>query len=392
MEIKNLVEKNREYIRETRRYFHAHPELSFEEFETTKKIAEELEKMDIPYEINEKLGTGLIGWIDGGKPGKTVALRADIDALNVTECNAVDYKSTVDGKMHACGHDAHIATLLGAAKMLVEVKDELPGKVYLVFQPAEEVGLGAKAMINFGTWYEETDNMFGAHVWSMLEAGKISVEAGERMAAADMFKVIVKGKSGHGSSPHETVDAVVVASAIVMNLQTLVSRNYSPLDSVAVTVGSFYSGTRFNIIAGEAVLEGTNRYFSKEVAARIEEDMRRVCENTAAAYGVTVELDYTYILGVTTNEAESSAIAEEAVRKISEPEALVKLEKITGGEDFSFYLENKPGCFAFFGGNNPEIEADYPHHSEYFNIDDSFLAEGAGVYAQYAVDYLTKNA
>ncbi|SHH00683.1 amidohydrolase [Anaerosphaera aminiphila DSM 21120] len=392
MEIKNLVEKNRNYIRDMRRYFHAHPELSFEEFETTKKIAEELDKLGIPYEINEKLGTGLVGVIKGAKPGKTVALRADIDALNVTECTDLDFKSQNDGKMHACGHDAHIATLLGAAKMLMEVKDDIQGKIYLVFQPAEEVGLGAKAMIDFGTWYEETDNIFGAHVWSPLEAGKISVEAGERMAAADQFIITVEGKSGHGSAPHETIDAVVVASAIVMNLQSLVSRNYSPLDSVAVTVGSIHSGNRFNIIAGKAVMEGTNRYFSKDIAARIKDDMLRVCENTAAAYGATATLEYNYILGPTTNDPESSAIAEEAVRKVAGPEALIKVEKVTGGEDFSFYLENKPGCFAFIGGGNPDIDADFPHHNEHFNIDDSVLAEGSGVYAQYAIDFLKENA
>ncbi|RVU54229.1 amidohydrolase [Anaerosphaera multitolerans] len=392
MDIKHLVEKNRNYVMEMRRYFHAHPELSFEEFETTKKIAEELDKMNIPYEINEKLGTGLVGVVQGGKPGKTVALRADIDALNVTECTNLDFKSQNDGKMHACGHDAHIATLLGAAKILAEVKDELPGKVYLVFQPAEEVGLGAKAMIEFGNWYEETDNIFGAHVWSPLEAGKISVEAGDRMAAADRFEIKVKGVSGHGSAPHETIDAVVVASAIVMNLQSLVSRTYSPLDAVAVTVGSIHSGNRFNIIAGEAVMEGTNRYFSREVGKRIKEDMIRVCENTAAAYGATATVDYTYILGPTINDEESSAIAEEAVVKVAGPEALVKVEKVTGGEDFSFYLENKPGCFAFIGGRNPDVDAVHPHHSEFFNIDDKVLAEGSGVYAQYAIDYLTKNA
>ncbi|RVU54228.1 amidohydrolase [Anaerosphaera multitolerans] len=392
MNIKHLIDKNREYIINMRRYFHAHPELSFEEFETTKKIAEELDKMNIPYEINERLGTGLVGVVQGGKPGKTVALRADIDALNVTECTNLDFKSQNEGKMHACGHDAHIATLLGAAKILAGVKNELPGKVYLIFQPGEEIALGAKAMIEFGNWYEETDNIFGAHIWSPLEAGKISVEAGERMAAGDQFKITVKGVSGHGSAPHETIDAVVVASAIVMNLQTLVSRSYSPLDSVTVSVATIHSGNRFNIIAGEAVMEGTNRYFSREIEKRIKEDMIRICENTAAAYGASVTVEYTHVMKPTINDEASSLIAEEAATKISGAEALVKVEKVTGSEDFSFYLENKPGCFAFIGGKNPEVSAVYPHHSEFFNIDDEVLPEASGIYAQYAIDYLIKNS
>ncbi|NMW85639.1 amidohydrolase [Peptoniphilus sp. AGMB00490] len=389
MNVKNLIEKNKDYIVEMRRYFHMHPELSFEEFETTKKIAEELEKMGIPYEIpTEEPKTGVIGVIKGGKPGKTVALRADIDALNVTEKNDVEYKSQNVGKMHACGHDTHMAMLLGAAKMLKEVQEDLCGKVYLIFQPAEEVGLGAKYMIRQGNWFEETDNIYGSHIWSGVEAGKISVEAGDRMAAADMFKIKIKGKSGHGSLPNETVDAVVVGSAVVQALQQLVSRNYSPLDSVTVTVGSFHSGNRFNIIAGEAEMEGTNRYFSREIGERIESDMRRVIKGVCDAYGATYELEYKYILGPTINEEKSSKIAEKAVEKVAGKDAVASMQKTTGGEDFSFYLEKKPGCFGFVGCRNSKIGADYPHHNERFNVDESVLAKGAATYAQYAIDFL----
>lgn len=389
MNVKNLIEKNKDYILEMRRYFHMHPELSFEEFETTKKISEELDKMGIQYEIpTEEPKTGVIGLIKGGKPGKTVALRADIDALNVTEENDVDYKSQNVGKMHACGHDTHMAMLLGAAKMLKEVQDDLCGKVYLIFQPAEEVGLGAKYMIRQGSWFEETDNIYGSHIWSGVEAGKISVEAGDRMAAADMFKIKLKGKSGHGSLPNETVDAVVVGSAVVQALQQLVSRNYSPLDSVTVTIGSFHSGNRFNIIAGEAEMEGTNRYFSREIGERIEKDMRRVIKGVCDAYGATYEMDYTYILGPTINEEESSKIAAKAIEKIAGKDTVGLMQKTTGGEDFAFYLEKKPGCFGFVGCRNPEIGADYPHHSEHFNVDESVLANGAATYAQYAIDFL----
>lgn len=389
MDIRKLVQDNKEYITEIRRYFHMHPELSYQEHETTKKITEELESMGIHYEIpEEEPKTGVIAWIEGNKPGRVVALRADIDALNVTEQTDVEYKSQNEGKMHACGHDAHTAMLLGAAKILSSVKDEIEGKIYLIFQPAEELGTGAKYMMRQGTWYEEIENIYGAHIWSVLESGKISVEAGERMAAADMFNIKIKGKSGHGSMPHETVDAVVVGSAVVQAIQQLVSRNYSPLDSVTVTIGSFHSGNRFNIIAGEAEMEGTNRYFSQEIANRIENDMRRVINGVCDAYGADYELDYTYILGATTNDEESSKIAEKAVEKVAGSEALQKMVKTTGGEDFSYYLKDKPGCFGFIGARNEAIGACYPHHNEKFNIDEEVLANGAGVYAQYALDFL----
>lgn len=392
MNIKNLIEKNAAYILEMRRYFHMYPELSFEEFETSKKIADELEKMGIKYEIpTEEPKTGVIGIIEGKEKGKAVALRADIDALNVFEKNDLSYKSKIDGKMHACGHDTHIAMLLGAAKILNEIKDQLKGKIYLIFQPAEEVGLGAKYMIRQGNWFEEVDSIYGSHIWTGLDAGKISVEEGDRMAAGDMFKIKIHGKSGHGSLPNETVDAVVVGSAVVQNLQQLVSRNYSPLDSVTVTVGSFHSGNRFNIIAGEAEMTGTNRYFSREIGKRIKNDMDRVIKGICDAYGASYELEYKYIVGATINEEKSSNIAKKAVEEVAGKDAIQKMQKTTGGEDFSSYLEKKPGCFGFIGCRNPEIGADYPHHSEKFKVDESVLANGAGVYAQYAIDFLNEN-
>ncbi len=392
MDIKKMVKDNNDYIVEMRRHFHANPELSFEEFETTKTIASELDKMGISYEIPEK-GLGVIGVIQGGKPGKTLALRADMDALNVDEQTGVEYASKTPGKMHACGHDAHVAMLLGAAKMLNEIKDEIPGKIFLLFQPAEEIGQGAKYLMKHGNWYEETDSFFGTHIWTPMDAGKVSLEAGERMAAADQFIVKVHGKSGHGSMPHETIDAIVVASSIVTNLQTLVSRNYSPMDAVAVTVGTFSSGVRWNIIAGEAELTGTVRYFNNEVGARVEDDFRRVVENTAATYGATVDIEYNRIVLPTYNDKVNSEVAIEAAKKVVGEENVVLHEKTTGGEDFSFYLQDgKPGVFGFVGARNEELKTDFPHHNECFNIDESVLANGAGVYAQYAIDYLNKNA
>ena len=247
MNVREKCSLAKDYVIEMRRYFHQYPEKSLEEYETSKRIKEELDKMGIPY--ISVANTGVIATIEGKNPGKTVALRADMDALSVVEENdSIDYKSKIDGMMHACGHDGHTSMLLGAGKVLNDMKDEINGTVKLFFQPAEEVAQGAKAMIADGA-LEGVDGVFGIHLWTDLECGKISVEEGPRMAAADIFKIIVKGKGGHGSLPQQGVDAVVVSSAIIMNLQSIVSRETSPLDSVVVSIGALHSGTRFNVIA-----------------------------------------------------------------------------------------------------------------------------------------------
>lgn len=387
MNIKALIDENKIYVQNLRRYFHMYPELSNEEYETTLKIGKELEKLGIPYEINPS-SCGLIGIIKGKKNGKKVALRADIDALNVEEKNEVDYKSKNSGKMHACGHDAHTAILLGAAKMLMENKDKLEGDVYLIFQPAEELGLGAKEMIATGTWFEEIDNIFGAHVWSSLPVGKVNVEPGPRMASGDMFKIKVIGKSGHSSAPHETVDAVVVAGEIITALQTLVSRKYNPLEPIVVSIGKVVAGSRFNIIAGDALLEGTIRYYSKEIGSRIEEDFKQIIDGICYSYGAKAEIEYTHVMLPTINEEKSTTLAQKVVADIMGEDALIKMERATGGEDFSYYLDKKPGTFAFIGVGNEEIGANHPHHSEYFNIDDSILSTASAIYMNYAIEYL----
>ncbi len=386
MNTKETAKKYESYIIDQRRYFHMHPELSFEEFETTDYIAKELDKMGIPYIRPSE--TGLIGTIEGKGPGRCVGLRADIDALNVTEKNEVEYKSQNEGKMHACGHDSHAAMLLGAAKVLMEHKDEFNGKVKLIFQPAEEVAGGAKKLISSGGWYDEVDNFFGAHIWSNMPSGKVSVEAGPRMAAADWFDIKVIGKSGHGSMPNQGVDAVVVASAIVMNLQSLVSRETSPLEPLVVSVGSLHSGNRFNVIAGEATLDGTNRYFSKKIADTIVDDMTRIVEGTAAVYRAKAELDYRKVTPPLINEEKSSAIARAAALKIYQEEDIVLEPATTGGEDFGYFIQDKPGCFAFIGCANPEKGTNVAHHHECFNVDEAVLANGSALYAQYALDFL----
>lgn len=391
MHSRDLIEQYKSYVQDWRRYFHKHPELSNEEFETTKTLAKELEAMGVEVQVDTDCGTGLIGIIRGDKTGKAIALRADIDALPVQEHNTFDFKSDVDGKMHACGHDGHMAILLGAAKMLMSMKDRIEGTVYLAFQPAEETGAGAPDFIKFGDWYEKIDAIFGGHVWIDLPAGFISVEEGPRMAASSIFNIKVTGKQGHGAQPHQAVDAVVVASAIVLNLQTVVSRNVSALDSVVVTIGNIHSGTEWNVIPGEATMGGTVRFFDPHQEEYIVDSIRRIVEYTAVAYGATAELNYEKRVPPTINDPTSSELAERVVIDTLGADKISKMRKVMPGEDFAWYLQEKPGCFAFIGIQNPDVEATYDHHNNRFTMDDSVLSAASAVYAEYAIAWLQEN-
>ncbi len=391
MEMKELVTKYRDYVRDIRREFHQCPELSMEEVETTKRIAKKLDEMGIPYEIDTEKNTGLVGIIKGAHEGKAVALRADIDALPVTETTGLPFASKNVGKMHACGHDNHMAMLLGAAKMLLDMKDEIYGTVYLVFQPAEEIGEGAPYMMRFGDWFSKVGAIFGGHIWADTPAGKISACSGPFMAATDKFTIKIHGKQSHGSQPQAGIDAVVVGSAMVMNLQTLVSRQFGAVDPVVVTVGTFKGGDRWNIVGGEAYLDGTTRYFDKNIGKELKEKMERIVKSTAEAYGATAELDYTYIVPPTVNDAACTDIVKQAVTEVLGKDALYDHDLVMGGEDFAFYQDKKPGSFMLVGTYNPACNAVYPNHSNYFTSDESILSGGSGVYAQTAIDWLKAN-
>ena len=386
MNVKDITKKYKDYIIEKRRYFHMNPEPSFNEYDTSKVVQEELTKIGIPFEIFAK--TGIIATIKGQNPGKTVLLRADMDALEVCEKNNVSYRSQKEGLMHACGHDGHIAMLLGAAHVLNEIKNDISGEIKLFFQPAEEIAKGAKAVIEESKITDTIDAAFAIHLWQGIPVGKISLESGARMAAADLFSIKVKGKSGHGSMPHETVDAVVVASAIVMNLQHLVSRNTNPLDTLVVTVGKLTAGTRHNIIAGEALLEGTIRSFSDEVWKKVPEQIERVVKNTAAAYDASVEINLTRATPPLVNNQDISNILKNSAVKLYGEEVVTKYEKTPGGEDFAYFTQVVPGALAFVGIRNDAKGINSPHHSETFNMDEEALEMGANLYAQFAIDFL----
>lgn len=386
MNIRELSEKYKQYTIDMRREFHMYPEPSMKEVRTSNRIKEELTKIGIPF---ESIGTGVVATINGKNEGKTIALRADIDALEVNEMRDTPYKSKNEGIMHACGHDAHGAMLLGAAHVLNEIKDEFNGIVKLLFQPAEETAQGAKTLIEGGA-LNGVDEIFGMHVMGNFPTGKIAVGAGPRMASADIFKITVKGVGGHGSMPNLGVDALVAASAIVMNLQTVVSREISPMESAVVSVGKLVSGTRFNVIADEAIMEGTTRCFSYEVREQLPAAMERIVKSTAASYRAEAELEYNFLTAPTINGEKSTERARKAIEKIMSEDAIMEMPKMAGSEDFSEYLEKVPGTFAIVGTANKEKDTCYSNHHPMFDIDEDMLVNGVALHAQYAFDYLNE--
>lgn len=391
MDIKKLAEKYNEYIITQRRYFHENPELSFEEVETTKAIKNELEDMGIEVQTFDDY-QGLVGTIYGGRnTGKTIMLRADIDALPIEEHADVPFAAK-NGKMHACGHDCHTAMLLGAAKILNEIKDQLNGDVKLLFQSAEESCYGAKYYVEKGV-LNKIDGIFGMHIWGTLDAPYMNLEGGGRMASCDNFKITVKGKSAHGSAPHMGHDAIVAAASMVMNLQTFVSRMNDPLNTLVVSIGTMKGGQRFNIIANHVEMEGTIRTYSRELRAQMEGHIKAIIENVAKIYGCEVELEYYAYPGPVINEhADLNRIAQDAATKLYGKEILTTMPKLTGSEDFAFFMEKVPGFFGFLGCANKEIGACYSNHNDKFKVDETVLHRGSALYAQFAVDFLNEKS
>ncbi|WP_339213486.1 amidohydrolase [Ornithinibacillus sp. FSL M8-0202] len=386
--IKKGILQYKEELTALRRKLHSEPELSWEEYNTTNFVCDYLDQLGISYRRAEP--TGVIATIHGGKPGKTVALRGDMDALSVEELNQdLPYASKYPGKMHACGHDAHTAMLLIAAKVLNERKADLPGNVRLLFQPAEEVAEGAKAFVKQGA-VDDVDNVFGIHIWSQMPTGTVSCTPGPSFASADLFSVTFKGKGGHGALPHACVDTAIVASSFVMNVQSIVSRTIDTQQPAVVTIGKMDVGTRFNVIAENAVIEGTVRCFDPEVRDHIESQLQHYADQVAALYGATAKLEYTRGTQAVINEEESAKLAQNIVHEAFGENALYHEKPTMGGEDFSDYFEKAPGCFALVGSGNPEKDTEWAHQHGKFNIDEDALVVGAELYAQYAWGYLNK--
>lgn len=375
-----------------RRYLHQHAELSFHEEETTAYLISELKKRGIPV-ISFEDYTGCIAVIEGGKPGKTVMLRADIDALPITENSGVEFESLHPGVMHACGHDCHAAMLLGAAELLWEKREELCGTVKLLFQAAEEVFVGSHYYWDKG-YLSDVDAAMGIHLWPTVESGKLCVQDGPLMASCDNYKITVHGVSAHGSQPNNGKDAIVAASAIICNLQTIVSRINNPLNSLVVTVGTVKAGTQFNIISDTAVMEGTVRAHTPEARALVEEEMRKIVTLTAETLGCSAELEYRYLEPpVRNDDAALNEIARNAARTLYGNDILRPTEIATGSEDFSYLMEKIPSSlFVFLGCYDEEMDCVYPVHNEKFKINETILHVGAAQYAQFAADYLEQSA
>ncbi len=366
-----------------RHELHAHPELSFQEVETTNRIAVALEGLGLT--VTRFAPTGLMADIKGDKPGKMVGLRADIDALPVTEHTGLPFASAVPGVMHACGHDTHAAMLYGAAKALCSVKGELPGTVRLLFQPAEEIVKGAKALVQQGA-LDGVDMLFGQHIIGMMPVGVIGVAAGPSAAASDGFTIKVHGKGCHGAMPDTGVDATLAASAIVVGLQSIVSREIAPAEPAVVTVGKLVSGTKGNIISGEAEMEGTVRTFDRALRKTMPDRITRIAKDIASAYRCTAEVQYEFSVDVLINDETATAVAAGAAKKVVAAPAMLlqNLPRQMGAEDFADYTAKVPASFAVLGGGG-----EYPQHSDKFCIDESAFETGVAFLVQAAWDFLT---
>lgn len=392
--VTQLMEQYEPEFIETFHWLHQHPEMSFKEYETTAYIKEQLTAMGIEI-LDIGLETGVVGLLKGSQEGPCIALRADIDALPVMEEASGEVHSLTPGMMHACGHDTHASSLLGAARILSTLKDEIHGSVKFLFQPAEEVNLGAKKMMSLNCLENpKVDAIFGMHNSPEIPLGTVAVKNGPLMASVDRITFTIKGKGGHGGIPQRNVDPVVAAAAVIQASQTIVSRNVSPIDSAVVSICNVRAGegTTNNVTPDEVVMLGTVRAYKQETQKLVEKRLTEITENTAAAYGCQGNLHYLYELAVTDNNPSLYDTAYQAVSSIGAKP--VDPVPSTGGEDFSEFLKGDvPGFFYWLGTRNEENDCVYSWHSPKFKADDHCIAIGAGTYAMSvfeAIDALKK--
>ena len=367
-----------------RRYLHMHPEVSFQETNTAKYIQDFYLKLDIPFEANVG-GNGVVARVKGANPGKTVALRADFDALPIQDEKDVPYKSTVPGVMHACGHDGHTAALLILARTINEIKDELCGEYVFIHQHAEEYAPGgAKPMIEAGC-LKDIDVIFGTHLWSQTPLNTVAYRSGPIMAAADRFIIKIQGRGGHGANPHDTKDAILAASQLVVNLQQIVSRRVNPTESAVLSVGSFVADNAFNIIADSVKLSGTIRTFTPTIRDLMEKELKRVIEGTCLAADCTFDLTYERGYPPVINHKEETEYLARTAQNIPGINEVVESDLLMIGEDYGYYLEQVPGTF-FFTGAMPEGDV-YPHHSPMFDFNEKAMLTAAKTLGLAAISY-----
>ena len=375
-----------------RRDLHRHPELAFEETRTAEIVATHLEQLGM--EVQRGVGkTGVVGILEGGREGKTVMLRFDMDALPIEEANEVDYASQEPGKMHACGHDGHTAIGLGVATLLARHRQQLTGRVKLVFQPAEEISRGARAMIDDGVLKDPApDVVMGLHLWNSLPVGRAAVQPGPFMAAAAHFRLTVQGQGGHGALPHQTIDPVVTAAHLVTAIQTIVSRNLPPMQPAVVSVGTFHAGTAANVIPDRAELTGTIRTLDDQVARQIEDRLHQLARQITQAFGATYHLEVDHATPVVVNDPTVTEHLTRIARRQLGEEAVESVTPLMVSEDVSEFLRRVPGCYFFLGSQNLERDLRYPHHHPRFDFDEAALPLGVGILVEATVAYLNEHA
>jgi amidohydrolase len=382
-QLKDDVQSLEEELIRWRRDFHRHPELSFQEHRTSATIRQFLESLSLP--IRACAGTGLIGVLQGMPGGKTVALRADMDALPLREEGAKEYLSENAGVCHACGHDGHMAILMGAARLLSRRKSEFRGTVVFLFQPAEEkLPGGAQQMIAEGA-LDGVDAVFGLHLWQGLPTGAVACMKGAMMANADEITITVIGKGGHGSVPQVAVDPILVASHLVVSLQSIVSRNVDPLKAAVVTIGKMEGGSAHNIIPSQASLYGTVRTFDREIQSLIEKRLGEIVEATCQAFQATGVLKYDRGYPAVVNNESMTDLTLEVAKKTLGGTCIKNIDPIMGGEDFAYYLQEVPGAFLFFGMGDG---MGFPHHHPAFDIDEKALPQATLLMSRLALEYL----
>lgn len=383
--LKSLVDAEKEWIIGLRRKLHRIPEDGFQEFKTQRLIMDTLDEIGIPYTTER---TWVIGLIEGSQPGETVAIRADMDALPLTEPEGYPFRSEHEGMMHACGHDAHVAMALGAAKVLYGLREQLHGKVKLLFQPAEETVGGAEPMVQSGAMENpHVDRVYGIHVMPHLPVGKVETRAGTLNASTDTVKITVRGKAGHGAYPDLGTDAIVCAAQVITALQTVVSRNVSPLQSAVLTIGVIEGGTAQNIICDEVRMRGTLRTANGELRAMMKERIAAIASNLAAGMGCEAEVDIIPgYAALVNNDDEAARVKRVAARLFGAENVVDKPAPSMGGEDFSFFSDCAPGAFFHVGCVNPDWMPAPPLHSKDFRIDEDCLTVGTLMHVALVLD------
>ncbi len=381
------AEALRDELIDRRRDFHRHPELAFQEHRTAGIVADELNSLGL--EVQTGVGkTGVIGILEGANDGPTILYRADMDALPIQEENEAEYVSRAAGKMHACGHDGHTAIALGIAKLLNKRREQMGGRVKFVFQPAEEVGSGASSMIDDGALESPApDRTLGIHLWNDLEVGTVSVVDGPTMSGAGVFEITVTGKGGHGAMPHQTADPIVCSAQIIVALQSIVSRNIDPLDTVVLTIGELHGGSARNIIPQTVSFSGSFRLFREETRDTIKSRIHDIAKGVATGMGCRADINFGFGIGAVVNDIEVADHARSVFSNLGDAVDVVQ-QPWMASEDVGLFMQRNPGAYLLVGSANHERELDFPHHHPRFDIDEDVLPLGVGMMSAVIANYL----